>query len=162
MRKWAIHNLAAILKQHKRKHPKTEVDLKEQAVTVSQEETHFCGPRPDNHWICYDSDQRPGNVTFLIKDCHVTRPSMQCNAWFFRHWGFLEQSTLFPQASPWLLRVASWRENSSLRQVKIAQIGPRSRFWDDWRREGYPPGLVNKAFWCLIFLSKKNLDLSGW
>ena len=68
MRKWAIHNLAAILKQHKRKHPKTEVDLREQAVAVSQEETPFCGPRPDNHWICYDSDQRPGNVTFLIKE----------------------------------------------------------------------------------------------
>ena len=73
MRKWAIHNLAAILKQHKRKHPKTEVDLKEQAVAVSQEETPFCGPRPDNHWICYDSYQRPGNSSFLIKEpCYAS------------------------------------------------------------------------------------------
>ena len=95
MRKWAIHNLAAILKQHKRKHPKTEVDLKEQAVAVSQEETPFCGPRPDNHWICYDSYQRPGNSSFLIKEpCYASVLNRRHVAIIWKFFGRLTWVTL--------------------------------------------------------------------
>ena len=59
-RKWATVMKYAVLRQLKRKHPKVAVSIKALAGSeVSESDEVICGPRPENHWICYDAEKRP-------------------------------------------------------------------------------------------------------
>ena len=51
VRKCSIHVLGSILKQHKRPHPKVEID------TIDQDNVKAPGDREGNLWLCYDKDK---------------------------------------------------------------------------------------------------------
>ena len=50
VRKCSIHVLGSILKQHKRSHPRVEIDTKEEQVKAP-------GDRHGNLFLCYDKDK---------------------------------------------------------------------------------------------------------
>ena len=50
VRKCSIHVLGSILKQHKRSHPRVEIDTKEEQVKAP-------GDRQGNLFLCYDKDK---------------------------------------------------------------------------------------------------------
>ena len=50
VRKCSIHVIGSILKQHKRSHPRVEIDTKEEQVKAP-------GDRQGNLFLCYDKDK---------------------------------------------------------------------------------------------------------
>ena len=53
VRKVAIHNMAGVLRQHKRKHPVVEREVERGSLVV--------GDRPDNAWLQYKQEHWPRN-----------------------------------------------------------------------------------------------------
>ena len=59
VRKCSIHVLGSILKQHKRSHPRVEIDTKEEQVKAP-------GDRQGNLFLCYDKDKVLNVLMFNI------------------------------------------------------------------------------------------------
>ena len=71
VRKCSIHVLGSILKQHKRSHPKHEIE-------TSNEQVKAPGDREGNRWLCYDKTKVGKNIIIILANCrYITVPSLR-------------------------------------------------------------------------------------
>ena len=71
VRKCSIHVLGSILKQHKRSHPKYEIE-------TSNEQVKAPGDREGNRWLCYDKTKVGENCKYYYYSRNIFRTERGC------------------------------------------------------------------------------------
>ena len=145
VRKVAIHNMAGVLRQHKRKHPVVEREVERGSLVV--------GDRPDNAWLQYKQEHWPRNKDQWNSPNFVHKT----------HFGYY----CWPEKMMVYAGEELQPRYSNFKKTQTCQCSGLIALWISWmlrrRRCFYSLATPNSSIACSVYSAlRKTKEKTGW